>query len=51
MLISKDGRVCISDFGFAKKIEEDNVGENMDVVGTPYWCKIFKKILFFNNFL
>eukprot|EP01114_Cavostelium_apophysatum_P016121 TRINITY_DN4535_c0_g1_i1.p1 TRINITY_DN4535_c0_g1~~TRINITY_DN4535_c0_g1_i1.p1 ORF type:complete len:719 (+),score=188.75 TRINITY_DN4535_c0_g1_i1:331-2487(+) len=37
MLISSDGRVCLGDFGLAKKIDVDSPDEDVDVVGTPYW--------------
>jgi serine/threonine protein kinase len=42
MLISKEGRVCLADFGLAKRIEADDSQQQegeMDVAGTPYWCK------------
>eukprot|EP01119_Soliformovum_irregulare_P022607 TRINITY_DN7784_c0_g1_i1.p1 TRINITY_DN7784_c0_g1~~TRINITY_DN7784_c0_g1_i1.p1 ORF type:complete len:668 (-),score=202.08 TRINITY_DN7784_c0_g1_i1:18-2021(-) len=37
MLISKDGRVCLSDFGLAISADPSDSAEGMDVVGTPYW--------------
>ena len=40
ILISKNGRVCLADFGLAIRIDPDSPMSDdfeMDVAGTPYW--------------
>lgn len=46
LLISKDGRVCLADFGLATKVDVDAPPpDDPEVVGTPYWRILV--ILFF----
>ena len=37
LLITKDGKVKLADFGVARKISEDSTQRQAAVVGTPYW--------------
>jgi serine/threonine protein kinase len=48
-LISDDGRVCLSDFGLATKMDPSGENSTDDVVGTPFWRKIFFVRLGFDN--